>query len=97
MHYQAPRQSVLRGLALLTLSALLFSAMGVLIRMASRTVDNETIVFFRNLTGSLMLLPLLAVHGRGLLRTSVPLRHLWRALVGLAAMLVPPAMIYGVW
>lgn len=86
MHYQAPRQSVLRGLALLTLSALLFSAMGVLIRMASRTVDNETIVFFRNLTGSLMLLPLLAVHGRGLLRTSVPLRHLWRALVGLAAM-----------
>lgn len=86
MQYQAPRQSVLRGLALLTLSALLFSAMGVLIRMASHTVNNETIVFFRNLTGSLMLLPLVAVHGRGLLRTRVPLRHLWRAVVGLAAM-----------
>ncbi len=86
MHYQAPRQSVLRGLALLTLSALLFSAMGVLIRMASHTVNNETIVFFRNLTGSLMLLPLVAVHGRGLLRTTVPLKHLWRGVVGLAAM-----------
>lgn len=86
MHYQTPRQSVLHGLALLTLSALLFSAMGVLIRLASHTVNNETIVFMRNLTGSLMLLPLVAVHGSGLLRTAVPFRHLWRALVGLAAM-----------
>ncbi len=77
---------MLRGLALLTLSALLFSAMGVLIRMASHTVNNETVVFFRNLTGSLMLLPLVAVHGSGLLRTTVPLKHLWRGVVGLAAM-----------
>lgn len=86
MQYQAPQQSVLRGLALLTLSALLFSAMGVLIRLASHSVNNETIVFFRNLTGSLMLLPLVAVHGTGLLKTTVPLKHLWRGVVGLAAM-----------
>ena len=86
MRYEAPRQSVLRGLSLLMLSALLFSLMGVLIRMASHTVNNETIVFGRNLTGSLLLLPLLAVHGRGLLRTQVPMRHLWRAVVGLTAM-----------
>lgn len=86
MHYQAPTQSIVRGLALLTLSALLFSAMGVLIRLASHSVNNETIVFMRNLTGTIMLLPLIAVHGLGLLKTSVPLQHLWRALVGLAAM-----------
>lgn len=86
MHHIAPRQSVLRGLALLMLSALLFSLMGVLIRLASHTVNNETIVFLRNLTGSLLLLPLLLVHGRGLLRTTVPFKHLWRAVVGLAAM-----------
>lgn len=86
MHYQAPRQSVLQGLALLTLSALLFSLMGVFIRLASHTVNNETIVFVRNLTGSLMLLPMALVHGPGLLRTTVPLKHLWRAVVGLAAM-----------
>ena len=86
MHYQAPRQSLLRGLALLTLSALLFSAMGVLIRLASHTVNNETIVFMRNVTGSILLLPLLAVHGSGLLKTAVPWKHAWRAVVGLAAM-----------
>lgn len=86
MRYQAPTQSIPRGLALLTLSALLFSAMGVLIRYASHTVSNEIIVFMRNLTGCVMLLPLLAVHGRGLLRTRVPLQHLWRGVVGLAAM-----------
>ena len=86
MHYQAPRQSLLRGLALLTLSALLFSAMGVLIRLASHTVNNETIVFMRNVTGSILLLPLLAVHGTGLLKTAVPWKHVWRAVVGLAAM-----------
>lgn len=86
MHYQAPAQSVFRGLALLTLSALLFSAMGVLIRLASHSVNNETIVFMRNLTGTVMLLPLLAVHGVGLLKTRVPGQHLWRAVVGLAAM-----------
>lgn len=86
MHYQAPRQSVMRGLALLMLSALLFSLMGVFIRLASHTVNNETIVFVRNLTGSLILLPMALVQGRGLLHTTVPLKHLWRALVGLAAM-----------
>ena len=59
MHYEAPRQSLLRGLALLMLSALLFSAMGVLIRLASHTVNNETVVFMRNVVGSILLLPLL--------------------------------------
>lgn len=86
MHYQAPRQSLLRGLALLMLSALLFSAMGVLIRLASHTVNNETVVFMRNVVGSILLLPLLAVHGTGLLKTAVPWKHAWRAMVGLAAM-----------
>lgn len=86
MHYQAPRQSLLHGLALLTLSALLFATMGVLIRLASHTVNNETIVFLRNVTGSVLLLPLLAVHGTGLLKTTVPWKHAWRAVVGLAAM-----------
>lgn len=86
MHYQAPQQSLLRGLALLTLSALLFSAMGVLIRLASHTVNNETIVFMRSVVGSILLLPLLAVHGTALLKTSVPWKHAWRAVVGLAAM-----------
>jgi len=48
---------VLTGLILLTISAFLFASMGVLIRIASETVDNPTVVFFRNLVGLLVLLP----------------------------------------
>lgn len=80
------RQSIAHGLALLSLSAFLFATMGVLIRLASHTVNNETIVFFRNLTGSLMLLPLVLVHGMGLLKTDKLWMHAWRAIVGLTAM-----------
>lgn len=75
-----------RALALLTLSAFLFATMGVCIRMASHTVNNETIVFMRNITGTLMLTPLVFVHGIALFKTHVPGQHLWRAVVGLAAM-----------
>lgn len=81
-----PRQSVLLGLALLSLSALLFSSMGVLIRLASHTVDNPTVVFFRNLTGLLLLLPFYGLRGFDRLHTRRFPAHLWRALVGLAAM-----------
>lgn len=81
-----PRSALLTGLALLSLSALLFATMGVMIRLASHTVDNATVVFARNLTGSLLLLPLAVAGGRAFLTTRVPLKHLWRAVVGLAAM-----------
>lgn len=80
------QKNVLRGAALLALSSLLFAAMGVLIRLASHTVNNETIVFARNLAGCLLLLPLLLREGPGFLRTQQPWKHLWRALVGLGAM-----------
>lgn len=40
-----------QGALLLALSALLFACMGVVIREASATVNNENIVFFRNLVG----------------------------------------------
>ncbi len=75
-----------RGLALLALSAALFALMGVLIRFASHTVDNVTIVFFRNATGLLMLLPLIMLKGFSFLKTEKLWMHSWRALVGLVAM-----------
>lgn len=81
-----PQQSLLKGLALLSLSALLFATMGVLIRLASHTVDNSTIVFMRNLTGTCLLTPLMLVQGPHFLKTAKPWMHVWRALVGLAAM-----------
>lgn len=81
-----PQQSIPKGLALLSLSAILFATMGVCIRYASHTVNNETIVFFRNATGIVLLLPLLLQQGLGFLKTNKLAMHAWRALVGLIAM-----------
>ncbi len=78
--------SLIKGLALLSLSAFLFASMGVLIRLASHTVDNTIVVFMRNVTGTLLLLPFALIQGRAFFVTQKPLMHLWRALVGLAAM-----------
>jgi drug/metabolite transporter (DMT)-like permease len=75
-----------QGALLLALSALLFSLMGVAIREASLTVNNESVVFFRNLVGVLFFLPLLLVKGPGPLRTKRLRSHVWRTTFGLAAM-----------
>lgn len=80
-------QSLLTGLLLLSLSAFLFASMGVLIRLASHTVDNYSVVFFRNLTGLVLLTPfLLARGGFSSLKTDKFWMHGWRAVVGLIAM-----------
>ena len=76
----------LRGAALLALSALLFSLMGVFVREASASVDNEVIVFFRNLVGVLFFLPLVLARGFQPLKTARPLTHLKRTGYGLGAM-----------
>ncbi len=75
-----------QGAALLALSALLFSLMGVGIREVSTTVGNESVVFFRNLVGVLFFLPLLLSKGITPLRTRRLKSHLWRTTYGLAAM-----------
>lgn len=75
-----------QGAALLALSALLFSLMGVGIREVSVSVNNESVVFFRNLVGVLFFLPLLLVRGIRPLRTTRLKSHLWRTTYGLAAM-----------
>lgn len=85
---QSPVRSVkpLQGALLLALSALLFSLMGVGIREVSVGVNNESVVFFRNLVGVLFFLPLLLVKGVAPLRTQRLKSHLWRTTFGLAAM-----------
>lgn len=75
------------GALLVSCAALMFASMGVLIRFASGELPNEVVVFFRNLFGLLVLLPL--VWRRGVshsLKTAYPLLHLLRSLCGLAAM-----------
>lgn len=76
----------LHGAALLALSALLFSFMGGAIREVSVSVNNESVVFFRNLVGVLFFLPLILLKGVQPLKTGRLKSHLWRTTYGLAAM-----------
>lgn len=75
-----------KGAALLATSALLFSIMGVLIREASLTVNNETIVFARSLVGMLFFLPMIFVKGFAPFRTQRIGGHFLRTFYGLGAM-----------
>jgi drug/metabolite transporter (DMT)-like permease len=83
-----PSRSVkpVQGALLLALSALLFSLMGVGIREVSSGVNNESVVFFRNLVGVLFFLPLVLLKGTAPLKTGRLKSHLWRTTYGLAAM-----------
>ncbi|MDM8349638.1 DMT family transporter [Pseudomonas sp. sp1636] len=76
----------MQGAALLALSALLFALMGVGVREVSSSVNNESVVFFRNLVGVLFFLPLVLLKGVAPLRTTRLKSHLWRTGYGLAAM-----------
>ena len=76
----------MQGAALLALSALLFSLMGVGVREVSTSVNNESVVFFRNLVGVLFFLPLILLKGVAPLKTTRLKAHLWRTGYGLAAM-----------
>ncbi len=60
--------------------------MGVLIRLASHTVDNASVVFFRNLTGLMILLPFMLYKGTSFIKTEKIWMHSWRAIIGLMAM-----------
>ncbi|MFN4318492.1 DMT family transporter [Acinetobacter parvus] len=83
--HQADRNLFL-AIGCLTISALLFSVMGICIRYASHTVDNYTIVFFRNVVGLILFLPFIFKQGTGFVKTEKLWMHTWRSIVGLAAM-----------
>lgn len=77
-----PRQ----GAMLLALSALLFAIMGVLIREVSVGVNNETVVFFRNLVGVFFFMPMMLFKGFAPFRTQRLGGHFLRTFYGLGAM-----------
>ncbi|APR69332.1 DMT family transporter [Acinetobacter haemolyticus] len=80
------RHPVVLAIACLTFSAFLFSLMGICIRFASHTVDNYTIVFFRNLVGLILFLPFIYRQGTDFVKTEKIWMHTWRSIIGLAAM-----------
>ena len=82
----SPSTAVSKALLCLMTSALLFSIMGVCIRFASETVDNPTVVFFRNAVGLFSFIPMLFKQGLSFIKTDKLWMHTWRSVVGLAAM-----------
>lgn len=77
---------VIKAIVLLTCSALLFSLMGVCIRLASATVDNATIVFFRNVVGLMLFVPIILKMGLRHFKTERLWMHTWRSIIGVTAM-----------
>ncbi len=63
----------------------MFAGVGAIVKATSASLPGEVLVFFRNLVGALLLLPLLRLGGVSL-RTSVFHLHLLRALFGVAAL-----------
>ena len=77
-----------KGALLMTLGCLGFSAMNLLIRMASAELDPLQIAFFRNFFSLALMLPWLTRHWPEALVTRRLKHHVMRALVGLTAMLL---------
>lgn len=82
----ASPSNLVKAIVFLTCSAFLFSVMGVCIRFASHTVDNATVVFFRNFVGLFIFLPLIFNKGIRFFKTEKLWMHTWRSVAGLTAM-----------
>ncbi len=74
------------GAVFLVLSELMFVSMGGSIKVVSVYLPNEMVVFFRNIVGVGLLLPLIFHHRRVGLKTHHFGLHIVRALAGLGAM-----------
>ncbi len=77
---------LLKGAALIMLSECFFVLMGTQIRSVSEGLNNEMIVFFRNVFGLQIIIPLLYQHGIQALKTSRPMAHIFRGIAGISAM-----------
>ncbi len=63
------------------LASFFFASMGVCIKFASSHFNSFEIVFYRGLVGMVFLLGIARVQGVSM-RTSVPMMHVWRSIVG---------------
>lgn len=67
------------------LASLLFATMGVCIKFASSHFNSFEIVAYRGVVGMIFLLVLTRVRGVSL-RTTVPMMHVWRSVVGVISL-----------
>jgi len=70
---------------LMVLASFLFATMGVCVKLASALYDAGEIVFYRGITGVLLML-LFARWKGGTVATKVPAMHFWRSLSGVIAL-----------
>ena len=70
---------------MMVLASLLFATMGVCIKLASAQYSSGEVVFYRGLTGAVMMLGWARWRGVGL-ATPVPSMHFWRGLSGVTAL-----------
>lgn len=82
----AKEERVLSGALYMLLASALFAVMGLLIRDVSAELNNNMIVFLRNVFGLFFLAPVLIKQRSNGLGTSRPITHFLRTAFGLAAM-----------
>ena len=70
---------------LMVLASFLFATMGVCVKLASAQYDAGEIVFYRGMTGALLMLVFARWNG-GTVATKVPAMHFWRSLSGVIAL-----------
>ncbi len=79
-------QSIQRGAFFIITAELSFALSAALIKLVSDSLPNESIVFFRNLFGLFVLIPLLFNAGHNILQTNRIHLHLFRSGIGMGAM-----------
>jgi drug/metabolite transporter (DMT)-like permease len=80
------KHTILRGALLIIAAELMFTSMGVVVRLVSEELSNAQVVFFRNLLVLLVLFPVLMRSRRVGFATAVPHYHLLRGTAGVGAM-----------
>ncbi len=83
----AQRSQHLRAALLMLGSTVFFGLMTIAIKLASATLHTFEIAFFRNFFGLIAALPLLMLHGPGLLRTTQLPRYVVRCAIGIVSMM----------
>src|SRR5688572_8978839 len=67
------------------LASFLFAAMGVCVKLASELYSTSEIVMYRGIIGIVILGSMIRLQG-GSFKTTMPLAHLWRCVVGVASL-----------
>jgi S-adenosylmethionine uptake transporter len=66
-------------------ASFMFAAMGVCVKLASETYTTSELVMYRGIIGMVILFTIIRVQG-GTLKTTMPLAHLWRGVIGVISL-----------